>query len=154
LTCHPYSRCASTAQLGTSAKTATFIIRLGGPRPPLKRRAKDGQARWKRAAANGALVAQSGNVQCPMNFLVGLLFQVSKLNATSSRYPSQLIQPVQCSHLVSLCKGRVVEDAVPEKFKGALECKHRLANMNDFGRALSNDMNTEQFQCIGMEQDL
>ncbi len=60
-------------------------------------------------------------------------------------YGSELIEPVECCHLVGLSKSGVVEDGVAEELDGAAQCHHRLPDVNYFGRVFPDGVNAQYF---------
>src|ERR1700752_3203569 len=66
---------------------------------------------------------------------------------------SEFIEPVECCHLVRLGKSRVVEDAVAEELDGAVQCHHRLTDVNYFGRVFPDGMNAQHLERVGVKQN-
>src|SRR6201999_376058 len=64
------------------------------------------------------------------------------------------VQAVERRHLVALCERRVVEDRVNEVFQPATERHHRLPDVQQFARALTDDMHAENRVVLAVEDEL
>src|SRR5580692_8720839 len=71
-----------------------------------------------------------------------------------SDFPSELIQPVERRYLISLGERRIVEHSVAKIFDGRSHRQHGLSNVYDLGRAVANDVDTQQFQRIRIKENL
>src|SRR5215470_5246224 len=66
----------------------------------------------------------------------------------------QPVQPVEPGHLVRLGHRRIVEDGVAEVVDRAAEGEHGLADMDDLGRALAEDVDAEELPGLPVKEDL
>src|SRR5579883_2995087 len=66
----------------------------------------------------------------------------------------QAIKAVQGSHLVGLGQGGIVEDRVTKIFDRPPHAQHRLANVDYLGGAVADDVHPEQFERVGIEDQL
>ena len=55
----------------------------------------------------------------------------------------EFIQPVKRRRFIALRQRRIVEDRIHEIIDGAAENHHRLADVQQFGRAFADDVNAQ-----------
>src|SRR5262245_66197949 len=60
-------------------------------------------------------------------------------------FPCETTEAVVCGVLVQLCERGEVEHAVDEDIDRAASEHHHLANVDEFRRAVADDVNAEQF---------
>ena len=64
------------------------------------------------------------------------------------------VESVQRGDLVAFGQSRVIEDGVYQGVDRALESYDGLSDVNEFGCAFANDMNTQQLARFPVKQDL
>src|SRR5450755_1833314 len=67
---------------------------------------------------------------------------------------AQLIQTIESRGFIAFGKCRIVKYRIDEVIHLALENQDSLSNMQQLGRALADDMNSEQLQSLAMEDQL
>ena len=66
---------------------------------------------------------------------------------------SEFIEAIQACNFVSFGKCRIIEDRIAKIIHGAAEGQDGLADVHDFRGAFSDDVDTEDFACVRMEEN-
>src|ERR1044072_3322828 len=81
-----------------------------------------------------------------------LNLEFATLNLSSEA--RELVDAVEGGSLVALGERRVVEDRVDEVVNRALQDHHGLADVQNLGRALADDVDAEDFARLAVENNL
>src|SRR5271165_179793 len=81
------------------------------------------------------------------NYTAGLLQQCE--NRDDSKL--ELVQSVEGGNFVGFGKSGVIEDGVAEILDRSTHGQDSLADVHDFGGAVANDVNAQQFKGLGVE---
>lgn len=73
---------------------------------------------------------------------------------TLGRFASEMIESVERGRAVALGEGGVIEDILHEKVDSALIGQDGLADVNQFGRPWTDNMDTQQLPCVTMKHEL
>src|SRR4051812_42966682 len=84
---------------------------------------------------------------------ISLALQAASLQPYSLQ-PRQLVQPVERRRLVALGQRRVVEHRIDEVVDRSAERHHGLTDVNQFGRALADDVHAQHRLGLTVENHL